>query len=158
MEDSLLEEPSWPTLDNSEQEKPEMKTPTNSFEIKGPFPDRDQWYYTLYDDGDRVAEVSGSTQQAALENALLLAAAPRMADVLEFIGEEVNGAAAINELANAYQESQGLPCEACETLGQPSRMVYSPTNRLYHPTCLPADVKKAIAEEAKAASEDDVPW
>lgn len=140
-----------------------MKIPTNSFEIRGPYPTDgygSKWVYQLYDDGDLVAEAHGATQQAALENALLLAAAPRMADVLEGLYEyDMIPGGALVEIGNTMGEALGTKCEACETLGQPSRMVYSPTNRLYHPTCLPADVKKAIAEEGKAADQaGDIPW
>jgi len=164
MENSQIEEPDY--LSNvgqpGEEEKPPMKTPRESLEIKGPWPNDPRsvagaHYYTLYEDDQPVAEVYGHTQQEALERALLLGAAPRMADTLEFVVEE-RGILSIGEVErveNALAESQGMNCEQCETLGQPSRMTFSPTNRLYHPTCIPEDVKAAIEAEAKAAQEDD---
>lgn len=168
MENHQIEEDNLANIGQPGEEDPPMKTPRESLEIKGPWPNdrgsaKGQHYYVLYEDNVPVAEVFGHTQQEALERALLMAAAPRMADVLEGIMDEQPAGIYDSErllipigiMADAYQESQGLPCEQCETLGQPSRMTFSPTNRLYHPTCIPEDVKAAIAAEGRAAECDD---
>jgi hypothetical protein len=134
-------------------------TPSNSFTIRGPFRSpihKGSWTYELLDDGEIVADVLGSTQQAALETALLLAAAPLMADVLEDSAREAwsgNRVRAVT-LGNAFQESQGIACSACDTLGQPSHMVFCPASRPYHEACVPPAIKEAIAKEDAAAGEE----
>ena len=136
---------------------------TESLKITGPWrhgpPNSPKTMFELVnEDGLIVADVYHRDPKEARRLALLMAAAEHMADALQHVAESLRDVQLLSEkrIANAWAESQGVTCEACEEIGQPSRMVFSGAGRAYHEDHVPSYVKKELAENAGAEAEADV--
>ena len=160
MENCDIEEPSsyW-TMEFDEDPYKEKPMPefAESLKITGPWrsgpPNNPKTMFELVtEDGLIVADVYHQDPKEARRLAILLAAAPSLADALQFVAESLRDRGPIPErrIGNTWVESQGTPCVACDEPGQPSRMVFSGIGRAYHPQCVPESVKQELAEMEKA--------